>query len=128
METFEILWNNALKELETTVSPISFSTYIKKIKPVDIDENKLILCTESELFAKHIYSRLIDKINVALKNLNAGVDGFELCVGNSKEDYLTSRGYDTKKEMPFPSMPIDPKYTFESFVVGSSNKMLYAAA
>jgi len=127
METFEILWNNALNELEKTVSPISFSTYVQKLKPVDIDENKIILCTESELFANYIFSRLIEKINTALVNLNAGVDGFELYVGNSREDYLKSKGYD-KKEMPFPSMPIDPKHTFESFVVGSSNKMLYAAA
>ena len=127
METFEILWKNALTELEKTVSPISFSTYVQKLKPVDIDENKIILCTESELFANYIFSRLIEKINTALRNLNAGVDGFELYIGNSKEDYLKSKGYD-KNEMPFPSMPIDPKYTFENFVVGSSNKMLYAAA
>lgn len=127
METFEILWKNALNELEKTVSPINFSTYVQKLKPVDIDENKIILCTKSELFANYTFTRLVDKINTALRNLNAGVDGFELFVGNSKEDYLKNKSYD-KKEMPFPSMPIDPKYTFESFVVGSSNKMLYAAA
>ncbi|MBQ9480902.1 MAG: chromosomal replication initiator protein DnaA [Clostridia bacterium] len=127
METFEILWNNALKELEKTVSPISFSTYIQKLKPVDMDENKIILCTETEMFAKYISARLIEKIDDALTSLNAGVTGFELCVGNSREDYLKVKGY-AKKEMPFPTMPIDPKYTFENFVVGDSNRMLYAAA
>ncbi|MBP5308421.1 MAG: chromosomal replication initiator protein DnaA [Clostridia bacterium] len=127
METFEILWNNALKELEKTVSPISFSTYIQKLRPVDMDENRIILCTETEMFAKYISTRLIDKINGALTSLEAGVTGFELCVGNSREDYLKAKGYE-KKEMPFPTMPIDPKYTFENFVVGDSNKMLYAAA
>jgi len=126
METFEILWNNALKELENTVSMINYTTYIKRLKPVDIDGTKIILCAESELFASFTYTRLIDKINDALKNLNAGVDGFVLCVGDSREDYLKSK--DGSDEMPFPSMPIDPKYTFDSFVVGSSNKMLYAAA
>ncbi|MCI5838108.1 MAG: chromosomal replication initiator protein DnaA [Christensenellaceae bacterium] len=127
METFEILWNNALTELEKTVSPISFSTYVAKLKPVDIEDNRLILCTESELFANFIFTRLVEKINMSLKNLNAGVEGFELCVGNSREDYLKFKGCD-RGEMPFPSMPIDAKHTFESFVVGSSNKMLYAAA
>lgn len=126
METFEILWNNALSELETTVSTINFSTFISKLKPVDIDGNKLILCADSEIVTTQA-TRLLDKINSALINLNAGIEGCELCVGNSREDYLKIKGYE-KKEMPFPSMPIDPKYTFESFVVGSSNKMLYAAA
>ncbi|MBQ7163869.1 MAG: chromosomal replication initiator protein DnaA, partial [Clostridia bacterium] len=92
-----------------------------------MDENKIILCTETEMFAKYISARLIEKIDDALTSLNAGVTGFELCVGNSREDYLKVKGY-AKKEMPFPTMPIDPKYTFENFVVGDSNRMLYAAA
>ncbi len=127
METFEILWNNALQILETTVSSIMYSTYIRRIKPVDIDDGKLILSTESEMFANYIDTKLADKINDALFSLNVGLSGFELFVGNSREDYLKGKSYD-RKEMPFPSMPIDPKYTFESFVVGSSNKMLYAAS
>lgn len=127
METFEILWNNALKELEVTVSTINYSTYIQKIKPVDIDGSKLILCTPSEMFSKYITARIADKIQTALINLNAGLTGFELFVGDSIDDYLKSKPF-KKNEMPFPSMPIDPKYTFDSFVVGSSNKMLYAAA
>lgn len=127
METFEILWNNALKELQETISPITFSTYVLKLKPVDIDDNRLILCTASEMFAQYVTKKLADKIDAALVNLNAGVEGFELCVGDSKEDYLKIHGYE-KKEMPFPSMPIDPQYTFENFVVGSSNRMLFAAA
>jgi len=127
METFEILWNNALKELENTVSTVSFSTYIKRLKPVDIRGTKLVLMTEGGMFATFTHLKLTEKINTALKNLNAGVDGFELYTGDSKEDYLKNVS-DREDEMPFPSMPIDPKYTFENFVVGSSNKMLYAAA
>ena len=84
METFEILWNNALKELENTVSMINYTTYIKRLKPVDIDGTKIILCAESELFASFTYTRLIDKINDALKNLNAGVDGFSLVYDSYK--------------------------------------------
>ncbi|MBP5193645.1 MAG: chromosomal replication initiator protein DnaA, partial [Clostridia bacterium] len=127
METFEILWNNALKELKTTVSTISFSTYIMKVKPVDIEGNKLILCTESEMFARYIDTVLIDKIDAALKNLNAGVDGFTLCVGTGRDDYLKIKEYGGKEES-LPSMPINPNYTFETFAVGNTNKMAYAAA
>ena len=127
METFEILWNNALKELKTTVSTISFSTYIMKVKPVDIEGNKIILCTESEMFARYIDTVLIDKINDALKNLNAGVDGFILCEGNNRDDYLKIKEYGGKEDA-LPSMPINPNYTFETFAVGKTNQMAYAAA
>ena len=127
MESFEILWNNALKRLEKTVSAISYSTYITKLKAVDVDTDKLVLCTDGEAFATYISDRLADKITEALVSLNAGLKGFVLFTGNSREDYLKSKVYD-RKEMPFPTMPVNPKYTFDSFVVGNSNKMLYAAA
>ncbi len=127
MESFEILWNNALKTLEKTVSTIAYSTYITKLKPVDIDGSVLILCSGSEAFSAYITERLSDKIREALVGLNAGVTDFLLVAGNTREDYLKSKVYD-RHEMPFPTMPIDPKYTFDSFVVGNSNKILYAAA
>ncbi len=127
METFEILWNSALKKLETTVSSISFSTFISRLHPVDIDGSKLILVADSKLFANHVaeHSDLIDKIKEALVGLNAGLTGFDLCV---EENGVYTRVTGTEEERGFRSMPIDPKFTFESFVVGDSNRELYAAA
>lgn len=128
METKDILWNKALAELEKTVSAISYSTYITKLIPVDIVGRKLILGTLSETFISFVTTRLTDKITVAIRSLGAGLDGFELFLGSTVEDYLKFKGTAEQDELPASSMPIDPNFTFENFVVGSSNKMLYAAA
>ena len=66
MEYFEILWNNALGELEKTVSSISYATFIETITPIDIQNNKLILMTPSEHFANAVNGRLGDKVRDAL--------------------------------------------------------------
>ncbi|MDY6023231.1 MAG: hypothetical protein SPJ19_00280, partial [Candidatus Borkfalkiaceae bacterium] len=58
MESYEILWKTTLPEIENTVSSISFETHIKQLVPVDIVGNKLILCTESQLFADNAQGRL----------------------------------------------------------------------
>ena len=44
-ENYEILWEQTfIPELERTVSSIAFETYIRQLKPVDVIENKIVLC------------------------------------------------------------------------------------
>ena len=117
----------ALKELEITVSPIAYRTYIVNLKPIDVIGTKLVLSTQSEVFASEVANRLHDKIVNALKRTNTGITNIELYVGNSKEDYLSRKGFSSISD-EIESTPINPKYTFDSFVVGSSNRYLYAAA
>ncbi len=122
MENFEILWKNTMRELEKNISRITYSTYIEKLKPVDLLGTTLILHTDTQLFAKQA-SRLSDKIIEAMKAANTGLTDFQIYVG-SDNDPMFSSG----KEAETISSPIDPRYTFNSFVVGNSNRYLYAAA
>ena len=127
MESYKLYWDMALKELQVSVSPISYNTYIVNLKPIDVIGTKLILATESETFASQVATRLHDKIRDALKRTNTGLTDIELYVGDNKEDYLKRKGY-TSPTDEIESTPINPKYTFDTFVVGSSNRYLFAAS
>ena len=127
MESYKLYWEMALKELQISVSPISYNTYIVNLKPIDVIGTKLILRTEAETFASEVATRLHDKIREALKRTNTGITDIELYVGDNKEDYFKRKGY-TSPTDEIESTPINPKYTFDNFVVGSSNRYLYAAA
>ena len=127
MESCKLYWDMALKELQVSVSPISYTTYIVNLKPIDVVGTKLILATESETFASQVATRLHDKIREALKRTNTGLTDIELYVGDNKEDYLKRKGY-TSSNDEIESTPINPKYTFDTFVVGPSNRYLYAAS
>lgn len=85
------------------------------------------MATVSETFASEVATRLHDKIREALKRTNTGLTDIELYVGDSKVDYLKKKGYSSPSD-EIESTPINPKYTFDSFVVGSSNRYLFAAA
>lgn len=125
MESYEILWNNTLKTLETTVSTVSYSTYISILTPVDLKNNKIVLCVPTEFFATHIAKSLADKIRAALIDSKSGVTDFELYVGKSKEDYLKQvRVNNTDSPQ---GSPVNPAFTFDSFVVGPSNEYIFAA-
>lgn len=127
MENYELIWERALKHLKVSVSTIAYSTYIEQLKPVDLIGSKLILSTKSELFASEVAKRLVDKIREALKLAGTGVTDIKLYVEGSNEDYLARKGV-SPVQSEIDSTPINPKYTFDTFVVGSSNRYLYAAA
>ena len=127
MENYEIIWERALKQLKVSVSTIAYATYIEQLKPIEIVGSKLILSTKSELFASEVAKRLIDKIREALAMSGTGVTDIKLYVEGSNEDYLARKGV-ALPDSEIDSTPINPKYTFDTFVVGPSNRYLYAAA
>ncbi len=127
MENYEILWNETLKELEKTVSNISFSTYISKATAVDIANNKIVLITPTELFASQLTDTVLNgKICDALKKVSSDVVGFEVSVAKTKKDYLEKTAKSEQGQVY--GSPINPKLTFDSFVVGDSNELIFAAA
>lgn len=130
MENYELLWKKALEELKKTVSNLNYSTFIELITPTDIIGRKLVLNVPAETVACRIcvQTNLHEKILDALKTANTGITAIKITVGNSDEDYMKIYGKDEESGILETSMDINPKYTFDSFVVGSSNKFLYSAA
>lgn len=129
MESYEILWKTTLPELENSVSSVSFETYIKQLVPVDIVGNKLILITPSNLFAETVVKpKMSEIICSALSKSNSEVTNFSVCVAKNREDYLKQLGETENDNLQNQSSPINPKFTFDSFVIGPSNELICAAA
>ena len=128
MESYEIIWKSALKELEVKLSSITYSTYVKGLKPIDLVDKTLVLMTEAQLKADFITrDTLKSKILDAFKKIKCDVNDIEVFVGTKVEQYKSLR-IETANDPKIESLPIDPNYTFDNFVVGNSNRYLYAAA
>ncbi len=128
MESYEILWDTTLAELEKTVSSISFDTYVSQLQAVDIVENRIILITQSQLFAETIQNKMREKIRDALKKSNQSITDFVIYVAKDKDEYLKQLSETELETMDTRGSAINRKFTFDSFVVGSSNEFIYAAA
>lgn len=128
MESYQIIWNCAIPELEKTVSSISFDSYISTLEPVDIIGNKLVLRTETNIFAQAVNGKMGDKIRDALRKTNGEIIDFDIVVASSRDEYLKQREIEPVEKFENFGSPVNPKFTFESFVVGTCNEFLYAAA
>lgn len=129
MESYEILWKTTLTELEKTVSSISYSTFVSQLFAVDVIGSKLILCSPDKLVYDTVTKEnLASKIRDAIKKCTPEVTDFIVYVAKTKEEYERQVGEELRDEIESQGTAVDPKYTFDSFVVGPSNEFIYAAA
>ncbi len=128
MESYEILWKSALGQLSTLVSSIFYDTFAVEVKPVDILGDKIILCTSRPLIKRTVEENTADKIREALSKVNSEIVDFEIVIAENRDDYLKQIGENAREELDIRGSLINPKFTFDSFVVGSSNEFIYSAA
>ena len=129
-ENYEIIWEKVLlPQIERTVSSVAYQSFIINLTPVDIKGNVIVLCTDSKVFADGVKNNLIgSKIRDALSKCDTYITDFEVVIAKDREDYLKQLGEEEKENIQSQGSPINTRFTFDSFVVGPSNEMIYAAA
>ena len=128
MESYEILWKTVLPEIEKRITALFFETFIRPLEPIDIVGNRIILLSKAEIFANSVSARVTTEIREALATVNDDVVDFDIVVADSREDYIKNyKEEEYEKFQPAVSL-INPKFTFDSFVVGKSNEFIYSAA
>lgn len=133
MSNASAIWQQMLYQLETGISIVDFDVWISKLEPVAISGAKLILAAPSDTnkdFINGHYRPLIMRI---MGQVNPLLTELEIIDKSEKYKYETelSEGIVNQQAEPQPkieAMLINPKYTFDNFVVGGSNRFVYAAA
>ncbi len=121
---FGSVWHQIRETAKKIVNPISFNTFVENLTPVDIVNRKIVLKAETELTAKVITGTLAELIKKAVVSADVGLVDFIVVVDGSST-YTLDEMPDAYEETP---VLLDHRYTFESFVEGSSNQFVYAAA
>ncbi|MGH2784954.1 MAG: chromosomal replication initiator protein DnaA [Actinomycetota bacterium] len=139
-ETAEALWESALQRLrEATLSP-GAKPWIEGTRPVRLSGNTIVLAAPSA-FAKEW---LETKYATLLTHTLGEIAGRHLDVQVLVDSKAVPPTADGASDIPIvtdaapdlavysrpasPSSPLSPKYTFDSFVIGPSNRFAHAAA
>ena len=123
---FDFLYNPIKEKMRELVSHINYTTFIEKLVPVDVDGRYIVLEAPSESFAKYITTTLADKMREAIAEAGVGIIDFRLKVEGA-DGYVYNGPEEANKNFNAPTN-LDPKLTFESFVVGPNNEYVFAAA
>lgn len=122
---FDFLYNPIKEKLRELVSPITYTTFIERLVPVDVDGRYIVLEAPTESFAKMITGKIADKMREAISETGTGITDFRLKIEGADGYAYNAPGEEAAFSAP---ENLDPKYTFESFVVGPNNEYVYAAA
>ncbi len=122
----DIIWAKVKDILQGTVSPITFKTYICLLEPVDFEGARMFLQIAGKNAGYYIGLNLAGKIKEAFLQAKVGVAEYTIREAGTGE-ILYESGETEDVEQEYGSLPIDSKFTFESYVVGN-NELVFAAA
>ena len=122
----QFIWKQIKERLKNTLSPISFDHFIKDIEPIDIIGRKIVLKVPTDNNAQGIITHKIgEKVREVIIKCNLGINDFHIFVEGSSTFTME---VDNDAASSFRTSPINPNFTFDSFVAGAGSKFVYAAA
>lgn len=123
------IWEEALKIIEKEITPLSFNTWIKPLKPLSAQNDCFTLETDDIFFKDLINDRYLNLIENVIKQITNMPYSVKITIPNenSNKSPLNNTIDDSIDPLDIESN-INSKYTFETFVVGKSNNFAHAAA
>ncbi|MGD1995145.1 MAG: chromosomal replication initiator protein DnaA [Anaerolineae bacterium] len=133
------IWQAALGELQLEMTRATFDTWLRDAKLVAYEDGTFVIGVRNGYAKDWLENRLTSTIRRVLTRLadRTVTIRFAVWEGAPKQPPpaalnripLQASGVaQTKDTISFPSNPLNPRYTFDLFVVGSSNRLAYAAA
>ena len=135
------IWEELCQKLSASMNPKVFDMYIKSLIPIDMTENEFTVLVKSDYlktmlnksFTPVIEAGLAEITGKALK-INYEVDG---SLPDSSPEERTTIKEKAKEQVLFnedttsqdyAETKLNPRYLFDNFVIGNSNRLAHAAA
>lgn len=133
------LWEGALTEIELSISKANFTTWFKDTSIARMEEGVVHLSVPNTFVKDWLLNKYHKFILRSLRNLSDQVRALEYTVTKEdarKREAAVAKTYSPSltSELPLQDYYVDketnlnPRYTFDSFVVGQFNELAHAAA
>ena len=133
------LWNIASQEIEVSVSKANFSTWFKNTGISKMDDDVVHLSVPNAFVKDWLFNKYHKLILKALRNNAPTIKAIEYIINKEdrplvqEETRAPERGAIFSEQLKFNELYVsgddnlNPKYTFETLIVGPFNELAYAA-
>jgi len=140
--TKEELWQAALAEIELNISKANFNTWFRNTSMRSQKEGGVVIAVPNGFSREWLENKFSKVIFKTLRDLDPDIKEVSFAI-ESKKPAAQKTPPSSRKTTLYPSLAdqlsfehfnidrgtnLNPKYTFDSFVVGSANELAHAAA
>ncbi len=133
------LWENSLAEIELLVSKANFATWFKDTFLIKINDGEAIVGVPNTFVKDWLSNKFSKTILKALRDQNDDIRAVGFTVANidkirAQKEKFVKRDQKETQELPLADYYINkddnlnPRYTFDSFIIGSFNELAHAAS
>jgi len=121
MDELTTIWKAVLDDLAQEISGVSFDTWMKPIKPLELTETSIRLSVPGDLNKNMIMTKFRSMLESSLAMAAGRSYDLEVISEAPSNDPILA-GDPIRQEST-----LNPRYTFESFVVGNNSNLAHAA-
>ncbi|MGM0877097.1 MAG: chromosomal replication initiator protein DnaA [Bacillota bacterium] len=135
MENISELWSKALGEIEKKISKPSYETWLKSTKAHGIQGDTLTITAPNEFARDWLESRYLHLIADTIYQLTGEEFAIKFIIPQNQmdDDFMPKSpikqiNKNDDEHIEIPQNMLNPKYTFDTFVIGSGNRFAHAAS
>lgn len=132
MTTTKELWENALTELELTISKPNFNTWFKDTHLMRVEDGTAYLGVPSQFARDWLSAKFHKDILRSLRDLSENIRMVEYVISRSSKKTVEEVRPPQASELPLETIHsktnLNPRFTLSSLIVGSFNELAHAAA
>lgn len=128
------LWDDALVNIELSITPANFKTWFRDTRIVSLENGTVVLGVPSIFVRDWLRDKFQSMILKILRESAPYIRGIEYTVVNRTEKRQESKQQTINAALPLEEYYINkgdnlnPRYSFETFVIGPFNALAHAAA
>src|SRR5688572_16906284 len=122
------IWDRILDSLEGKVNPQSFTTWLRPTTLARDEGKKIYVTVPSELFANWLARNYMDLIQQSATSLEREGSEIAFVFDEHAPAFPNALPPAAAPKPNIPGAPLHARYTFDTFVVSSSNEMAHAAS
>ena len=139
-------WTNLKKDLKKIVGDTAYNNWLKQLSLISIEENTITLSVPTKFLRDWIVNNYADKIKNECKKYIKEIDiikflvkpiggrivpGTTRTIKSTDNHWKSSMDIRSNQTFSYPNdfgAPLDPRFTFDNFVVGKPNELAFAAS
>lgn len=127
------IWSKSLNLIKLELTEVSFNTWFKTIEPISISDNTITLGIPNEFTRGILEARYVTLISNAIKQITSEEYIVKFVIPTEENTRISNSQIEQKSNNnsnneELITSHLNPKYTFDTFVIGNSNRFAHAAS